>query len=104
MKQLTSIEEFNQLTNDPTIFMFTASWCPDCHFIDPDLPTLEQKYNEYQFVSVDRDEFIELCQEVGVMGIPSFVAFDNQKELGRYVGKERKTIEQISEFIEGLKK
>lgn len=104
MKQLTSIEEFNQLTNDPTIFMFTASWCPDCHFIDPELPALEQKYNEYQFVSIDRDEFIELCQEVGVMGIPSFVAFDNQKELGRYVGKERKTIEQISEFIEGLKK
>ena len=46
MKQLTSIEEFNQLTNDPTVFMFTASWCPDCHFIDPDLPALEQKYND----------------------------------------------------------
>ncbi|GGI40443.1 thioredoxin family protein [Mammaliicoccus stepanovicii] len=104
MKQLTSIEEFKALIKDPTIVMFTASWCPDCHFIDPDLPALEEKYNHYQFISVDRDEFIDLCQEVGVMGIPSFIAYDNEVELGRYVGKERKTIPEISAFIDGLNK
>ncbi|MGK9043435.1 thioredoxin family protein [Mammaliicoccus vitulinus] len=102
MKQLTSIEEFKTLINEPTIFMFTASWCPDCHFIDPDLPALEEKYKQYQFISVDRDEFIDLCQEVDVMGIPSFIAYDKEQELGRYVGKERKTIPQISSFIDGL--
>lgn len=102
MKQLTSIEEYKSLINEPTIFMFTASWCPDCHFIDSDLPGLEEKYHQYQFVSVDRDEFIDLCQEVDVMGIPSFIAYNNGQELDRYVGKERKTIPQISAFIDGL--
>lgn len=104
MKQLTSVEEFKSLISEPTIFMFTASWCPDCHFIDPDLPALEEAYRDYKFVSVDRDEFIDLCQELGIMGIPSFIVYNNNEEKGRYVGKERKTIEQIRAFIESINK
>jgi hypothetical protein len=37
-----------------------------------------------------------------VFGIPSFVAFHNGEEIGRFVNKDRKTQEQIQEFINSL--
>ena len=45
---------------------------------------------------------MDLCIELDIFGIPSFVAFKNGKEVGRYVNKERKTREQIEGFIESL--
>ncbi|WP_456273710.1 thioredoxin family protein [Bacillus sp. AK031] len=103
MKKLTSMEEFNEMKNKGKhIFMFSADWCPDCRIIDPVLPEIEGNHSDYTFIYVDRDEFIDLCGELSVFGIPSFVAFEDGKELGRFVSKDRKTKEQIEEFIQGL--
>ncbi|WP_019154890.1 thioredoxin family protein [Robertmurraya massiliosenegalensis] len=105
MKKLESMEQFEQLRNEGKhIFMFSADWCPDCRFIDPFLPELEEKYKDYTFIYVDRDQFIDLCAQVDVFGIPSFIAYGDGKELGRFVSKDRKTQEQIEQFIEGLAK
>jgi thiol-disulfide isomerase/thioredoxin len=104
MKHLESIEEFEQLRDTgKTIFMFSANWCPDCRFIDPVLPEIEEKFSDYTFIHVDRDQFIDLCQQLDVFGIPSFVAFENGNELGRFVSKDRKTQEEIEAFITDLK-
>lgn len=103
MEQLQSKEQFEQLKQgERTLFMFTAGWCPDCTVIEPFLPALEVDYQEIDFVSVDRDEFIEICQELDIFGIPSFVAFSEGKEAGRFVSKERKTREQIEQFLNEL--
>lgn len=103
MKQLESIEQFHELkNNEQVMFIFSAGWCPDCRIIEPILPELEQTYSNYQFVEVNRDEFIELCQEHDIFGIPSFLAFVNGKEAGRFVSKDRKTKEEIEQFINGL--
>jgi thiol-disulfide isomerase/thioredoxin len=104
MKNLTSLEQFEQLRDGgKTIFMFSADWCPDCRVIEPILPEVEAKFSEFTFIHVDRDEFIEVCQQLDVFGIPSFIAFENGKELGRFVSKDRKTQEEIEEFISSLK-
>lgn len=104
MKNLQSLEEFQQLKNNGThVFLFTADWCGDCRFLDPFLPEIEEKYKEkFTFVSVDRDKFIELCQELDIFGIPSFVAFQDGKELGRFVSKDRKTKEEVENFLDKL--
>ena len=104
MKHLESIEEFEQLRdNGKTIFMFSAVWCGDCRFIEPALPEIEAKFTEYTVIHIDLDQFIDLCQQVDVFGIPSFIAYENGKELGRFVSKDRKTQEEIEGFITGLK-
>lgn len=103
MEKLQSMEQFEQLKNDErTIFMFTADWCPDCVVIEPVLPRIEVDYPEYNFISVDRDEFIDLCEELDIFGIPSFIAFHDGKEAGRFVSKNRKSQGEIEEFINGL--
>ena len=39
---------------------------------------------------------------MGVFGIPSFIAFNDGKETGRFVNKDRKTKQQVEDFINGL--
>ena len=101
MKSLQSEEQFYELQKDTkvNIFVFSANWCPDCVFIKPFLPEIIQKYSDYQFIYVDRDQFIDLCIDHDILGIPSFVAFKEGKEIGRFVSKLRKTKEEIDQFL-----
>lgn len=102
MKYLESEQQFEQLKNEKTVFLFTSDWCPDCKVIEPELPQIEEKFTEYKFISVDRDKFIDLCVEHGIMGIPSFLVFSAGQQIGSYIGKERKSIEQIDAFLSSL--
>lgn len=104
MERLQSYKQFQQLKQEGRhILLFSANWCPDCRVIEPIMPEIETEFSEYQFVYVDRDEHIDLCSELDIFGIPSFVAFEDGKELGRFVSKDRKTKQQIEDFINGLK-
>ncbi|GAA6823743.1 thioredoxin family protein [Staphylococcus sp. 18_1_E_LY] len=102
MKNLENEQQFEELKQQQTVFLFTAGWCPDCKVIEPDLPQLEEKYNNYQFISVDRDQFMDICIDHGIMGIPSFLVYKNGEQLGSYIGKERKSIAQIDDFLASL--
>ncbi|CDO01582.1 thioredoxin-like protein YtpP [Oceanobacillus picturae] len=103
MKNLETVEQFNEWKNNENVIMyFTAGWCPDCVVIEPVLPEIEEEFPSFTFIKINRDNFIEICQEHDVYGIPSFLAFSNGKETGRFVSKDRKTKEEIVEFIQGL--
>ncbi|SOC42357.1 thioredoxin family protein [Ureibacillus acetophenoni] len=105
MEILQSVEQFEQYKKEErVVFMFSADWCGDCRFIDPVLPSIEADYPEFTFVKIDRDQFIDLCAELDVYGIPSFVAYDQGNETGRFVSKDRKTKEEIEAFLDGLAK
>jgi thiol-disulfide isomerase/thioredoxin len=104
VEKLQSVEQFESLKNSGShVFLFTAGWCPDCRFLEPFLPEIENEYKEYTFVSVDRDEFIDLCGELDIFGIPSFVVFKDGQEIGRFVSKDRKTKEEVEKFMDSLK-
>ncbi|QBO35465.1 thioredoxin [Periweissella cryptocerci] len=85
-----------------TILFFSADWCPDCRFIKPVMPQIETENAEYTFLAVDRDENLDLCVELDVFGIPSFMAFENGVETGRFVNKDRKTKVEVEKFINSL--
>lgn len=103
MKQLETVKEYNEIINNEDVIMvFSADWCGDCRFIEPVLPEIEQEFPEFTFIMVNRDKFIEICQENDVLGIPSFLAYKNGKEVGRFVSRDRKTKEEIVDFIKGL--
>ncbi|MDI3233414.1 thioredoxin family protein [Exiguobacterium antarcticum] len=100
MKKLESKAQFDQAKQENSVFLFSANWCPDCRFLDPFMPEMEQTFSEFNFYYVDRDEHLEIAQEMNIFGIPSFVAYRENEETGRYVGKERKTPEQVTAFLE----
>lgn len=104
MEKLQNAEQFYALRDaGKTAFVFTTSWCPDCHFIKPFMPEVEANFGDYRFVEVDRDDFIDLCRSVDVMGIPSFIVYDGGKEIGRFVSKDHKTQEEIEAFFESVR-
>jgi thiol-disulfide isomerase/thioredoxin len=103
MKTIETAAQYEEVKKTKkVIFVFSADWCPDCRFIQPFLPEIEQTFSEYEFYYVDRDQLLEVCQQENVFGIPSFIAYDNGKELGRFVSKDRKTKEEVERFIRSL--
>ena len=72
-----------------TVLFFTADWCPDCRFIYPVMPDIEAENPEFNFVRVNRDDFMEVAQQWDIFGIPSFVVVENGQEIGRFVDKNR---------------
>lgn len=106
MKRLPQLKEdqlIETIGNGKVVLFFTADWCPDCRFIKPAMPEIEQDFSDYTFYEVDRDENIDLAAELNVFGIPSFIVYDNGKEIGRFVNKDRKTKQQIEDFLNNLK-
>lgn len=105
MKKIQTKETWHDtINNENVVALFTADWCPDCRVIEPDLPEIEEAFSAYTFVSIDRDELLEIAQEYGIMGIPSFLVFHRGKEAGRFVSKDRKTKEEIFAFLNDLPK
>lgn len=103
MQKLQSIDQFNSIINNgKNILLFSADWCSDCRFIEPFIDEIVENHPNFTFTYVDRDQFIDLCVELEVMGIPSFIAFENGEQIGRFVNGKRKTREEIEVFIESL--
>lgn len=105
MNEFTSIhtiEEYNQAIQNRCIILVTASWCPDCVFIKPFIDDVAITHPTFKYFKIDRDELLDLCKDIDVMGIPSFVAYDKGQEIGRFVSKLRKTRAEIENFIESL--
>lgn len=103
MQRISDENAFRQATGQDqlTVAVFKASWCKDCHFIEPFMPEVEAAYRDkITFVEIDRDEMPDLCAELNILGIPSFVAFRNGQELVRFVSKLRKTREEIEQFLD----
>lgn len=86
-----------------TVLFFTADWCPDCRFIYPMMPDIEAENPEFNFVRINRDDFMEVAQQWDIFGIPSFVVVENGQEIGRFVDKNRKTKTEINSFLADLK-
>ena len=91
-----------KLSTGKYVLFFTADWCPDCRFIKPAMPEIEANFSQFEFILVDRDENIDLCQEMIIMGIPSFVVYEDGKEKARFVNKDRKTKKEVEDFLNNI--
>lgn len=99
----TAAELKDYLTSEEkTVFLFTADWCPDCQVIYPALPEIEAENPDYRFVQVDRDQYLDLAREWDIFGIPSLVVRDKGQELARLVNKNRKTKAEINDFLASI--
>ncbi|MHA6483095.1 thioredoxin family protein [Paenibacillus sp. strain BS8-2] len=103
MQKLTTEAEFREAVGRDglTVAVFKTTWCKDCHFINPFMPELIEVYaGRAEFVEIDRDDMPDLCSELNILGIPSFIAFHSGQELIRFVSKLRKSREEIELFVD----
>lgn len=102
MIKITEDAQYRELIADSnlSVIVFKTTWCGDCHFIDPFMPEVEEHYKgQVSFYEIDRDDLPDLCSELNILGIPSFIAFKNGQELVRFVNKLRKTRDEIEQFV-----
>jgi len=103
MRRITEESQFRELIGEDrlTVAVFKTTWCKDCHFIEPFIGEVEAAYaDRLVLVEIDRDDLPELCDELNILGIPSFIAFREGNELIRFVSKLRKTREEIEQFLD----
>lgn len=102
MREIKTQQEFDEaiLSTKPVIAKFYADWCPDCQHIDAFWPFVEEAYKEkIDMIAIHRDNFPELLEKLDVFGIPSFIAFQEGKELSRFVSKLGKSQEEVEQFL-----
>ncbi|MBO8156349.1 MAG: thioredoxin family protein [Bacillaceae bacterium] len=104
MEAISSEKQFNEVINrsEISIVKFYANWCPDCvrmnYFIEPIL----EKYNQYNWFEMNRDDFPEIGEKYEVMGIPSLLVFRNGEKIAHLHSANAKTPEQVTEFLDEL--
>ena len=82
---------------------FQPTGVGDCRYLKPFLPEIEAENPEFTFILIDRDAYMDLAKVWDVYGIPSLVVLEKNKEIGRFVNRDRKTKAQITAFLAGLK-
>ena len=64
-------------SDKPVLVDFTAAWCPPCRAMNPILDQMAAERDDIKIVSVDVDTEQELASQWGVMGMPTFLLFQN---------------------------
>ncbi|RHW51047.1 thioredoxin family protein [Lactobacillus bombicola] len=105
MEQIKAFDKdkLTEITKSGRVILeFSADWCPDCRFLDQFLPAIEKDFADSKFYQIDRDGAVDLAKEMDIMGIPSFVVYQDGQEIGRLVNKNRKTKEEVENFLRSL--
>ncbi len=102
VKQITSNEEYAQSTQSGRVMVeFYANWCPDCKRIEPYFEEWESKYaGDFSIVRANRDELPELGEKLEILGIPTFIAYENGQEVARLFSRDAKSKEQVEAFLD----
>ncbi|EGQ4197241.1 thioredoxin family protein [Staphylococcus pseudintermedius] len=101
MQSITTMDAFNRViqSNEPVIIKFEAGWCPDCRAMDMWIDPIVEKYNQYEWYAVNRDELEDAATQYEVMGIPSLLIFQNGEKLYHLHSANAKSPEQIESYL-----
>ncbi len=101
--KITNLEDYKKAILGKTIIVFSTNWCPDCHFLKTFIGEVVDENKEWTFYYIDRDEMVDLCIDLEILGIPSLIAYKDGQEVSRLVNKLRKTKAEIQAFIDDIK-
>ena len=103
MKKINSILEFEKIVsqNKRTICYFYSNICIDCISIKNEIHRLDEEFKDYNIISIERSEFLDLFKTLNVFGIPSIIIFENNKIIKKWIDKYPKSVDEIVDFIKG---
>jgi thiol-disulfide isomerase/thioredoxin len=78
-----------------TVFYFTTDWCGPCKKVRPIVEDLKKEGFQFQMIDADYEQL--LVKRFEVKSVPTFILFDNEKEIKRITGAQ--TREDLVKFI-----
>jgi thiol-disulfide isomerase/thioredoxin len=105
MKRLQTIEQFEEViaSEKPVIVKFFTTWCPDCKRMDLFIGEIVEKYTQFDWYEINRDDVPDLAEKYEVMGIPSLLVFQNGEKKAHLHSAYAKTPEEVEEFLQSIK-
>jgi thioredoxin len=86
-----------QQTAQPVIVELWAPWCAPCRSMAPALERAAKEFQDrVELLRINADEVPELVRDLGVLGIPTLIAYRGEQELFRKSGA------QSLESLQGL--
>jgi thioredoxin 1 len=82
-----------------TVYYFTADWCQPCKRTRPIVEELNREQTEAGFQIIDVDYNPELVKTFVIRSVPTFILFNDEKEINRISGAQTK--ESLENFIYG---
>jgi thioredoxin 1 len=79
------------------VFYFTAEWCVPCKKTRPIVEEMKREGFEFQIIDADYEQL--LVKRFEIKSVPTFILFENEKEVNRMTGA--KTREELQSFIDG---
>lgn len=88
MKELTKETFKDEIKEGNVIVDFYADWCGPCKMMAPKLEELEKEHPEITFMKFNAGlpENKDVATEYQIMGVPTFIVFENGFELVRFSG------------------
>ena len=92
VQTLTDANFKEALAQNPALVVdFWAPWCGPCKMLGPAIDELAEEYaGRIAVGKVNVDENDAVCQEFGIMNIPTVLFFKNGELVNRHVGFARK--------------
>lgn len=83
----------------PVLVDFWAEWCAPCRMMSPVIESIGEQYSgRARIVKLNVDDNPNAAQRFGIKGIPTFIVFNDGKEVERLVGAT--TQEAIARMID----
>ncbi|WP_082142937.1 thioredoxin family protein [Levilinea saccharolytica] len=104
MRTAMQPDEFTQhiqSTQTPTLVEFWAPWCAPCRAMTPDLERAAEEHRDgVTLLRINADSSHELLRQLGVMGIPTLIGYQQGQEVFRRTGAQN--IDGIREMFTAL--
>jgi thioredoxin 1 len=81
---------FKQFAEDKLVVLFTSPWCSGCRKVEPFMASFAVKYGGIKFGSLDISLNPQTPARLGILSLPSIVAFKNGTEFERITGEPTK--------------
>ena len=78
------------------ILYFTADWCTPCKQVKPIVEEINKdSLVKFKIINVDNEK--DLAKSLELRSVPTFILFENEKEIARITGA--KTKQELLDFI-----
>ena len=88
----TDFENLYKGKSKKVLIDFYATWCGPCKKMKPILDELEKsESNSIDIIRINADDYPQLCSDIGINALPSFLLFHSDKLIWKRIGFIEKT-------------